>query len=73
MFFIKLPVSMSIKREDFGEDFAWGGSTAAYQVEGGYNTHGKGISIWDVFVKRKNKIFTLSCCLDEKNVNNDGI
>ncbi len=48
---------MSMKREDFGDDFVWGVSTAAYQVEGGYNTHGKGMSIWDVFVKRRNKIF----------------
>ncbi len=44
-------------KEDFGNEFIWGVSTAAYQVEGGCNTHGKGLSIWDVFVKRRNKIF----------------
>ncbi len=44
-------------KEDFENEFIWGVSTAAYQVEGGCNTHGKGLSIWDVFVKRRNKIF----------------
>lgn len=48
---------MLLKKEDFGSDFIWGVSTAAYQVEGGCNVHGKGTSIWDVFVKRRNKIF----------------
>ncbi len=48
---------MLLKKEDFGSEFIWGVSTAAYQVEGGCNTHGKGSSIWDVFVKRRNKIF----------------
>lgn len=48
---------MLITRDDFGSDFVWGVSTAAYQVEGGCNTHGKGASIWDVFVKKRNKIF----------------
>ena len=57
MFSIKLPGNMPMKKEDFGNDFVWGVSTAAYQVEGGSNTHGKGMSIWDVFVKRRNKIF----------------
>jgi beta-glucosidase len=30
---------MSLSKEDFGKDFAWGVSTAAYQVEGGHNLH----------------------------------
>ncbi|MDQ6761891.1 MAG: GH1 family beta-glucosidase [Bacteroidota bacterium] len=48
---------MLLKKEDFGSEFIWGVSTAAYQVEGGCNTDSKGLSIWDVFVKRRNKIF----------------
>lgn len=46
-----------MKREDFGNDFKWGVSTAAYQVEGAHNKYGKGPSIWDEFTKRKGKIF----------------
>jgi beta-glucosidase len=40
----------------FPKDFKWGTATAAYQIEGAYNSDGKGLSIWDEFVTRKNKI-----------------
>lgn len=45
-----------ISRHDFGTDFSWGVSTAAYQVEGAYDADGKGLSIWDVFTMQKGKI-----------------
>jgi len=48
---------MLLRKEDFGSDFTWGVSTAAYQIEGSCDMHSKGKSIWDVFVKRKGKIF----------------
>ena len=47
---------MEISKCAFGKDFSWGVSTAAYQVEGAYNTDGKGLSIWDVFANTKGKI-----------------
>ena len=47
---------MDFRKEDFGEDFAWGVSSAAFQIEGAYNLHGKGSSIWDEFTERKGKI-----------------
>ena len=40
----------------FGDDFIWGVSSSAAQIEGAYLTDGKGLSIWDVFSTKKKKI-----------------
>jgi beta-glucosidase len=45
-----------IKKQLFGDDFIWGVSTAAVQIEGAHDAEGKGESIWDVFTTKKGKI-----------------
>ncbi|WP_109829450.1 GH1 family beta-glucosidase [Reichenbachiella versicolor] len=47
---------MKFTKDDFGDDFSWGVSTAAYQIEGAYQTDGKGLSIWDTFSNGAGKI-----------------
>jgi beta-glucosidase len=42
---------VTLNKKDFGKNFHWGVSTAAYQIEGAHNKDGKGLSIWDIFTQ----------------------
>ena len=41
----------------FPSDFLWGSASAAYQVEGAWDSDGKGVSNWDKFVRIPGKTF----------------
>ncbi len=49
--------SIDLNKADFGRDFIWGVSTAAYQIEGAHIKDGKGASIWDDFTTKPKNIF----------------
>lgn len=49
-------LNLPFEREHFGDDFKWGVSTSAFQIEGAYGADGKGFSIWDKFSESKGKI-----------------
>ena len=54
--FSHLLSAQTLKASDFGDDFLWGAACAAYQVEGAWNTDGKGTSVWDTFTHKKGNI-----------------
>lgn len=45
-----------LSKDLFGNDFEWGVSTAAFQIEGSHDADGKGLSVWDTFTAKKGKI-----------------
>ena len=52
----------------FPKDFLWGSASAAYQVEGGWDADGKGVSNWDKFVRIPGKTFKATTCqVDGRN------
>lgn len=36
----------------FPKSFTWGAASSAYQIEGAFDTDGRGLSVWDEFCKR---------------------
>jgi beta-glucosidase len=43
--------------KSFGENFLWGTSCSAYQIEGSWNVDGKGQSVWDTFSQEEGNTF----------------
>ena len=41
----------------FDKNFVWGCASSAYQIEGGWNEGGRGLSVWDTFCHTPGKIY----------------
>jgi len=48
-------INNDLTKNLFGDNFDWGVSTAAPQIEGAFDADGRGLSVWDVFSQRKGK------------------
>lgn len=54
--FAEIVKSGEFSKAAFGNDFLWGVSTAAYQMEGAFQEDGKSASIWDTFSQKSKHI-----------------
>jgi beta-glucosidase len=52
----QISTQTEFSKADFGKDFLWGVSTAAYQMEGAFQEDGKSSSIWDTFSQKHGHI-----------------
>ncbi|SEP74942.1 broad-specificity cellobiase [Faunimonas pinastri] len=66
--FATLLISPSARAET---PFLWGTSTAAYQVEGGWQADGKGLSNWDVYTNQVKVVQSVSGRPETGNVADD--
>ena len=41
---------------EFPSEFLFGTATSSYQIEGGHDADGKGLSIWDTFCREPGRI-----------------
>jgi len=44
--------------KQFPDNFVWGAAAASYQIEGAWNTDGKGPSVWDHMCEWQGKVFS---------------